>query len=195
MASQAVSDLYALLVRMARSQAYRIGPRWGLWGQDLDDIAHQAAADAMLVLAGKVETFRGEASFVTWAFPFIRLAVLNSLSRGPWSKGPAFPTVLDDESLGGLAAHRGAGLRDPAGEAEALDLLEAVRQALMHTLTARQRQVLAAVVFEHVSVQDLAERMDVTCNSLYKCIFDARRKLRLELSRRGFLAATSESDC
>jgi RNA polymerase sigma-70 factor (ECF subfamily) len=191
-ASQSVSDLYALLVRMARAQAYRMGPRWGLWGRELDDIAHHAAADAMLALAAKVETFRGEASFATWAFPFVRLAVLNSLSRGPWSKAPAFPMVLDDEGLGGLAAHRGAGLRDPAGEAEARDLLQAVRDALVHTLTPRQRQVLAAVVFEHVSVEDLADRMNMTCNSVYKCVFDARRKLRVELGRRGFLAGMPE---
>ncbi len=185
--SRSVSELYALLVRMARSQAYRTGPRWGLWGPELDDIAHHAAGDAMLALASKVDSFRGDARFATWAFPFVRLAVLNSLTRGQWSKtSPGLVTLADDD-LGGQAVHRGAGLRDPAGEAEAVELLEAVRQALMHTLTTRQRQVLVAVVFEQVSVQDLADRMQMTRNSVYKCIFDARRRLRAELDRRGFL--------
>ncbi len=182
-----MSDLYALLVRMARAQTYRAGPRWGLWGPELDDIAHHAAADAMLALASKVETFRGDAGFTTWAFPFVRLAVLNSLSRGQWSKSPTVPTAVDDDGLGARAVHRGAGVRDPAGEAEAAELLEAVRHALTHTLTPKQRQILAAVAFEQVSVQDVADRMHMTRNSVYKCIFDARRKLRAELDRRGFL--------
>jgi RNA polymerase sigma-70 factor (ECF subfamily) len=184
----AVSDLYALLVRMARSQSYRIGPRWG---PELDDAAHHAAADAMLALAAKVETFRGDASFTTWAFPFVRLCVLNLLTRGRRAHATAAVAALDDGGFGTEVVHRGAGARDPAGEAEAVELLGAVRHALTHALTSRQRQVLVAVVFEQVSVEDLADRMNTTRNSVYKCVFDARRRLRRELEVRGFLSTSS----
>jgi RNA polymerase sigma-70 factor (ECF subfamily) len=184
---QSMSDLYALLVRMARSQAYRAGPRWGLSGPELDDLAHHAAADSLLALAAKVDAFRGDARFSTWAFPFVRLAVLNALSRGTWSKTAAWSVELNDADLEVQALRHGAGLRDPVGEAEAVELFEAVRHVLVHALTNRQRQVLVAVVFEQVSVPDLAVRMQMTRNGVYKCVFDARRRLRIELRRRGFL--------
>lgn len=59
--------LYAFLLCMALAEARRIGSRLRLAGPEVDDLAHQAA-DALLTITGKVETFRGESKFTTWAY-------------------------------------------------------------------------------------------------------------------------------
>jgi hypothetical protein len=44
-------------------------------GPELDDVAHQAAGDAMLAILGKLGAFRGESQFTTWAYRFVMLEV------------------------------------------------------------------------------------------------------------------------
>lgn len=183
---RALGDVHALLVRMARSQAHRAGPRWGVGGPELDDIAHQAAADVLLTLAEKVDEFRGDSRFTTWAFPFVRLTVLNKLSRNLWSRPAAWPT--DADLMERVAAPHDPCQRDPASELEALDLLAAVRRAVEVALTARQRRVLVAMVFEGVTAAEVAGRLHMSRNAVYKCVFDARARLRKELVTAGFLS-------
>jgi RNA polymerase sigma-70 factor, ECF subfamily len=65
---QALARLHELLLRVARSEVNRRGPRLQITGPELDDLAHQAAADAMMAIIGKVEQFRGESRFTTWAY-------------------------------------------------------------------------------------------------------------------------------
>lgn len=55
--------LYELLLRVARHEARRRSPQLGIAGPELDDLAHQAAADAVVNVVGKVGQFRGESRF------------------------------------------------------------------------------------------------------------------------------------
>ena len=67
----ALARLHALLVRIAQGEAARRGPRLRITGPELDDLAYQAAADALLAITGKVGQFRGESRFTTWAYKFV----------------------------------------------------------------------------------------------------------------------------
>ena len=63
----ALGRLHELLVRIARGEAARRGPRLQITGPELEDLAYQAAADALLAITGKLGQFRGESRFTTWA--------------------------------------------------------------------------------------------------------------------------------
>ena len=43
---------------------------------ELDDLAYQAAADALLAIVGKLGQFRGESRFTTWAYKFVIFEVV-----------------------------------------------------------------------------------------------------------------------
>src|SRR2546430_8291236 len=59
----ALARLHELLVRVARAEVARRGPRVRITGPELDDLACQAAADALMAITGKLGQFRGESRF------------------------------------------------------------------------------------------------------------------------------------
>jgi RNA polymerase sigma-70 factor (ECF subfamily) len=63
----ALARLHELLVRVARAEVTRRGPRVRITGPELDDLACQAAADALMAITGKLVQFRGESRLTTWA--------------------------------------------------------------------------------------------------------------------------------
>src|SRR6516162_922041 len=54
-----LAQLHGLLVRIARKEVARRGPRLQLTGPELDDLAYQAAADALVAITSKLGQFRG----------------------------------------------------------------------------------------------------------------------------------------
>ncbi len=58
-------------------------------------------------------------------------------------------------------------------------------QEEVERLTARQREVVVAIVLNDVPIDVLAERLNTTRGALYKSLHDARRKLRAALAARG----------
>lgn len=173
--------LYEVLLRAARAEAGRRAARLRLAGPELDDIAHQAAADALLAICGKVETFRGDCKFTTWAYKFVIFDVAAKVNRHFWQRaGVAF----DEEDWERLPARLGI---EPEAQAESRDLMNAVHRAVDENLTAKQRLVFVALVLNGMPTDVLAEQLGATQNAIYKMMYDARRKLRTALVDAGYL--------
>ena len=177
----AMARLHKLLVRIAQSEAARRGPRLAITGPELDDLAYQAAADALLAITGKLGQFRGESRFTTWAYKFVIFEVSAKIGRHFW-RHPAVP--LGSEDWEQLPARFGF---DPAHEAEWRDLAAAVRRAVDTELTPRQREVFVALVVNGVPLDTLVLSLGSSRNAIYKMMFDARRKLRASLAANGYL--------
>src|SRR5215831_9490517 len=77
----ALARLHEMLVRIARSEVGRRAPRLRLAGPELDDLAYQAAADALIAITGKLGQFRGESQFTTWAYKFVIFEVSAKIGR------------------------------------------------------------------------------------------------------------------
>jgi RNA polymerase sigma-70 factor, ECF subfamily len=177
----ALARLHELLLPIAQREVARRGPRLAITGPELDDLAYQAAADALLAITGKVGQFRGESRFTTWAYKFVILEVSTKIGRHFWQH-PAVP--LGAEQWEGLPARFGF---DPAREAEWRDLAAAVRRAVDTELTPRQREVFVAIVVNGVPLDALVVSLGSSRNAIYKVMFDARRKLRAVLAANGYL--------
>jgi len=54
-----------MLLRMARAEALRRSGQLRISEPELDDLAHQAAADAVVAIIAKIGEFRGESRFTT----------------------------------------------------------------------------------------------------------------------------------
>ena len=174
-------ELHARLVRIAQAEVRRRAPGTPVTGPELDDVAHQAAGDAMLAILAKLGDFRGESRFITWAYRFVILEVSGKLGRHYW-RNPA--AALDAGQWERLPDRLGI---DPARHAESAALLAEVRRVVDEELTAHQRRVFTAIVVDQVPLDALATRLGLRRNAIYKVIFDARGKIRRALAANGYL--------
>lgn len=175
----AVAELHALLLRAARFEVARRRAAFPhLRGGDHDDLAHQAAGDALVSILGKLGDFRGDSRFTTWAYKFALFEAAVKVRRRAWQGREVPLEPADWDTITG-------GRSTPHGDAESQELLAAIRDAIATALSPHQRRVLVAVALEDVPIDVLAQRLDTTRGALYKTIHDARRNLRAALAARG----------
>src|SRR6201981_771864 len=177
----ALARLRETLLRIAQTEPRRRGPRLRITGPELEDLAYQAAADALLAITAKLGQFRGESRFTTWAYKFVILEVSAKIGRHFW-RHPAVP--WDAEDWDRLPARFGF---DPAHQAEWRELLAALRRAVDEKLTARQRQVFVASVLNDVPLDALTVELASNRHAIYQTLFDARRTLRAALAANGYI--------
>ena len=181
----ALGRLHRLLLRAARSEAARRAPLGRLRGPEVDDLAHQAADDALLAVLRRLPEFRGESRFTTWAYRFAALEVASKLERHFWNTGRG--TALDTDEWARLPAR---GELAPESGIETAELMSAVRAAVVGDLTARQREVFLAVVVDGVPAGVLAQRLATDRGAVYKIVSDARHRIRRSLVSAGHLAGS-----
>jgi RNA polymerase sigma-70 factor, ECF subfamily len=182
----ALAELHALLLRAARFEVERRRADLPhLRGDDYDDLAQQSADDALLAVLRKLDDFRGDSRFTTWAYKFALLEAAVKVRRRAW-QGREIP--LEQEAWGAFAD---GGAAD-AGAEEA-ELFAALREEI-EALTPRQREVMVAVALNGVPIDVLAERLGSTRGALYKNLHDARRNLRAALAARGFEIGDREEE-
>jgi RNA polymerase sigma-70 factor, ECF subfamily len=175
----AIAGLHGLLLRGARFEVKRRSaglPQ--LRGGDLDDLAQQAADDALVAVLGKLDSFRGDSRFTTWAYKFALLEAAVKVRRRAW-QGRELP--LEPERWDAIADRAST----PQQDAETRELFGALGEAIENELSAHQRQVLVAVTLNDIPIDVLAERLNTTRGALYKTIHDARHKLRTALTKQG----------
>ncbi|MGH2926632.1 MAG: RNA polymerase sigma factor, partial [Solirubrobacteraceae bacterium] len=174
----AIAELHRLLVGAATFEIKRRRATTRLRDGDLDDLAQQSADDALLSILGKLDHFRGESRFTTWAYKFALYEAATKVRRLAW-QGREIP--LGDDAWPQAADPRSV----PEREVQTSELLAAVRDEIERALSPHQREVLVALALNEVPIDVLAERLNTTRGALYKTLHDARRKLRARLAERG----------
>jgi RNA polymerase sigma-70 factor, ECF subfamily len=172
---EAVQRLHALLLGAARFETGRRRASHPHLRGDLEDIAQEAAADALLAVLRRLDDFRGLSRFTTWAYKFAIHHASVAVRRRAW-QGRELP--VEEDAWGVLASPR----HEPYEALQQRELLDAIRVGIAEALTAHQRTVLVALALNEVPIDVLAERMDTTRGALYKTLHDARRKLRRHLA-------------
>ena len=175
----ATARLHALLLRGAR---FEVGRRQAslphLRGAELDDIALEAADDALMSVLSRLDDFRGLSRFTTWAYKFALYEAAVKLRRRAWQEREV-PMEQDAWDLVSSVSP------EPDQEVEQAELLAAIGRAIARTLSPHQRRVLIALAVNGVPIDVLAERRHTTRGALYKTLHDARRKLRRALAAQG----------
>jgi RNA polymerase sigma-70 factor (ECF subfamily) len=173
-----VERLHALLLRAAHFEVARRRPGLPhLRGNELEEIALEAAHDALMSVLRRLDDFRGDSRFTTWAYKFALYEAAVKLRRREW-QGRELPLEPEDWTLFSATGPT------PEREAELRELVGEVKHG-MGALTPHQRTVLVAVALNGVPIDVLAERLDTTRGALYKTLHDARTKLRRHLAGRG----------
>lgn len=141
---------------------------------DIDDLAVQAADDALWAVLHKLDDYRGDSRFLTWARRFAQLEAAVSIRRR-----------VGRDQLGRVDPDRAIPVADPGASpherAEAHELLQTVCDLIVN-LTRRQRTIVVAIAIDGVSAGTLAAELDTTRGAIYKALYDARAKLNGQLA-------------
>lgn len=176
----AVARLHAMLLAVARGELSRRRAQLPIRGPELDDVANQAADDALVAIVAKLDQFRGESRFATWAHRFVAFEVASKVGRHHWRRAAA----VAEPDWERLADRLGA---DPERHSEWGELVAALRRAVDKELSARQRRVFLALALGGEPPGRLATELGSTPNAVYKALADARRKVRASLAAGGHL--------
>jgi hypothetical protein len=106
----ALAELHAMLVRAARREVARRGPHQQITGPELEDLAYQAAGDALMAITQKIGQFRGESRFTTWAYKFVVLEVSAKIgaTSGATRPGRWMPRTGTGCRTGSVSTPRGS---------------------------------------------------------------------------------------
>ncbi len=180
--AEALADLRAILVR---------GLRYTLAGrvqQDLDALVEDFAQDALLKILDKLDTFRGESRFTTWANKVAVRVAFTELRRLRWR----------DRSLEAMTTGADGStftpdfLADPSPTPELTTnqqlALGTVLRLIDEALTDRQREAMTRVVLEGTPMDIVADELATNRNALYKLLHDARMRLKKALIEEGLAA-------
>ncbi len=171
----AVRRLHELLLRAARFELGRRRAMLVAIGREtVDDLAMQSADDALAAILSKLDDYRFESRFTTWAYKFAILEAAVRTRRRAWQQREL---PMDPDAWTSLPART----LDPFDELESRDQLRAIIAAVRTQLSPHQREVLGALVLAEVPIDVLAERLGTTRGALYKTLHDARRKLRTSI--------------
>lgn len=174
---QAIAELHERLRHEARFHIQRrVRSLAEFPRSDLDDVAVQAANDALMALLRKLDGFRGESQFWTWARRFAQIEALVSIRRR---------VGRDPLALGDPERELDV-IPDPACSSqervEMRESLQTLSALIVGQLTERQRTVVIAIAINGVSTQALASELHATPGAIYKTLHDARAKLRTSMA-------------
>lgn len=151
---------------------------------DLETQVDDFTQDAILRILDKLDTFRGESRFTTWAQKVAVRVAFTELRRQRWKdisiedlmpedSGDFTPLVLADPSP------------DPEKLATQTLFTEMIETMLNEDLTERQRAAMLAIMKGGMPIEEVAKRMDTNRNALYKLLHDARKQMRKALLQKG----------
>ena len=176
---QTVRRLHDVLRRVALAELSRRRHQLrSISGPEFEDLAQQAAGDALVTVLAQLDEFRGLSRFTTWAYKFVVFEVSAKVARHAWRRQlPCTDALAPDELPDPLS-------RRPEDCLEQRAQLEALSRAIGE-LTGRQREVLVAVALNDVPIDVLAAQLGSNRNAIYKNLFDARRALRARMAAAG----------
>jgi RNA polymerase sigma-70 factor (ECF subfamily) len=168
---RAADRLHAVLLRAARFELERRRGMISASRESIEDLATQSADDALSAILLKLDDYRFESRFTTWAYKFAILEASVRARRRAWQEREL---PIDADAWNALPAVT----LGPGDDLEARERLQAIIDAIRTELSPHQREVLRALVLAGVPIDVLAERLGTSRGALYKTLHDARRKLR-----------------
>jgi RNA polymerase sigma-70 factor (ECF subfamily) len=166
-------DLRLVLVRGLR---HILAPR-GL----AEDLCEDLAQESLLRIRERLEAFRGESRFTTWAMSIATRIAFDELRHKRWTD-VSFDAVTAD-ARGPLAFEPGADASREKGLLRERVLSE-LHAVIEHKLTAKQRTVLIAEL-NGMPHAEIAGALGMTRNALYKLAHDARKRVKFHLESAG----------
>lgn len=155
---------------------------------ELAQMADDAAQDAVLKILDKLDTFRGDSKFTTWAYRVAINQAAGDLRRRMWDNVSleAMTEAAEDTLPPLLATLEDPTARDPDQRITRDQIWALIWQVIENEFTERQRAVFVSQYFNGVPPDVIAEQLGTNRNNIYKISHDARVKLKQRLEGLGF---------
>ena len=144
---------------------------------EFEALTEEITQEALLRILDQIDTFEGRSQFTTWANKIAVRLALSELRRRRWRD-----ISLDGNANEEVELFAPAWLKDPAAGPELVtiraDLLTRLNRIISEELTRKQRQALVAIVIRGMPMGEVARRMGMQRNALYKLLHDARLRLK-----------------
>jgi RNA polymerase sigma-70 factor (ECF subfamily) len=150
-----------------------------------EDLCEDFAQEALVRVRERIAAFRGESRFTTWALSIATRIAFDELRHARW-KDVSFEAIM--EASGGpveFEQHSEASQEKVAVRDRVLGILGDV---IATKLTSKQRGVLLAEL-EGMPHSEIAVRLGMTRNALYKLGHDARKRVKAHLEAAGISEA------
>jgi RNA polymerase sigma-70 factor (ECF subfamily) len=147
-----------------------------------NSLTEEVAQDTLLRVMDHLDTFEGRSRFTTWVQKIAVRIALTELRRRRWrdfsldslveenEEGISFPSLMIDPGP------------DPDNLTQRSDMLQRVARLINEELTEKQRTAMVATAIEGVPLEEVARRMNMKRNALYKLLHDARLRLKKRLA-------------
>ena len=163
---------------------------------EFESLMDEIAQETLLRVLDRLDSFEGRSQFTTWVHKIaIRLA-FSELRRRRWKDvsldasmenqdTPSMPEPVDMQA-------------NPEIQVERSDLMMRLNQLLQEELTDKQRMALQAVAMQGMPMEEVARKMGMQRNALYKLLHDARKRLKQQMEGMGLspeaMMSTFEQD-
>jgi len=149
-----------------------------------NDLAEDVVQETLMRVLDRLDTFEGRSQFTTWVHKIAVRVVLTELRHRQW-KDVSLDEVLEDAEDHAAQREMPDSAPGPERLAEQADMLARVQRIIMEELTDKQRRAMMAVGVQGMPMEEVARRMGMERNALYKLMHDARLRLSRRLLREG----------
>jgi RNA polymerase sigma-70 factor (ECF subfamily) len=171
---EALNDLRQRFLRTMRN-LLRKSNKPALGPEEARQLAEDCAQEALSKIQEKLGSFRGESQFTTWATTVAIRILLQELRRRRWQDISLESSYSDDHAPGWPIENLES--QDPERALQQGEVWQIMKGIIEEELTARQRYVLLANVFQGMPLDLVADRLGTNRDNVYKVLHDARKKL------------------
>jgi RNA polymerase sigma-70 factor (ECF subfamily) len=146
-----------------------------------DDFIEDVVQTALPRILDRLDRFEGRSAFTTWAVAVALRVAFTEMKRRNWNH-----VSLDElRERGAVLPEEADPGPDPQDSAARRSLIALLRKLIDSELTPRQRDMLQAEL-NGMPHDEIASKMRLTRNAVYKLGHDARRALRRALEAAGY---------
>jgi RNA polymerase sigma-70 factor (ECF subfamily) len=177
----ALADLRTIIVSGLR---FGLAGRLDTSGPEFAPLAEDVAQETLLKSLAHLESFEGRSRFTTWVHKIAVRVALTELRRRRW-KDVSLDTLMDADTHDSSPKFMADPATGPDKAMDQADILARINQMMQEELTDKQMRAMMAVAMQGLPLEEVARRLDMERNALYKLLHDARLKLKRRLSREG----------
>ena len=170
----AASLLHLRLDRYLRPQLVKRGVS--------EDCVADVIQESVLRVLDRLQTFRGDSRFISWATAVGVRTGMELIRREYWKMLSLGDLVKNDDA--DLTQAWGTDAPVTGTEDHREEILGVLSDLIQNELTDRQRLVLLAEI-KGMPSSEIARELGSTRGAIYKVAHDARKRLKTELNRRG----------
>ena len=177
----ALADLRAII---ARGLPYALSKWLSPSDPQFDALVDETVQETLLRVLAYLDTFEGRSKFTTWVNKIAVRIAITELRRRRWKDTSLEDLLEEDNALEGLSL-----MAEPGPSPEVLtarsELLNQLKRVILEELTDKQRKALVAILVHGMTVEEVATRMEMLPNALYKLLHDARLRLKRRMIENG----------